>query len=210
MGISIEWAIAVKGRVTMLANILYCISVINIVLSLDILESPSPVAVLQGLPATLICRTSSPYQSVTWYKDGSVVTKEDGRCLLLPDGSLFFLNTVLEDTGNYHCAVADKTTIVRSKHARLSVVSNEEEKESLMEDKNDEEVHSLEFAIPHSPKPPENISVELLLDGTGVVTWNKAIDSTGYLVMVMADDQPVSNISLDSTVDTVQLHNLSP
>ena len=200
----------VKGRVTMLASILCYLSVMHIVLSLEIIESPSPVEVLQGLPATLICRASSSYQGVTWYKDGSLINQEDGRCLVLPDGSLFFLNTVLEDAGDYHCAVTDRSTIVRSKHARLGVVTNEEEKVILEEENNDDEVHSLEFSIRPIIKCPENISVELLIDGTGVVSWSRTSYSTGYLVLVMADDIPVSNISVDSAVDTVQLHNLSP
>ena len=200
----------VKGRITMLASIICYLSAIPVVLSIEILESPSPVEVLQGLPATLICRTSSPYQGVNWYKDGSLINQEDGRCLLLPDGSLFFLNTVLEDTGDYHCAVTDRATVVRSKHARLGVVTNEEVKDILEEKNDDDEVHSLEFSIRPIIKCPENISVELLIDGTGVVSWGRRSFSTGYLVLVVADDLPVSNISVDSTVDTVQLHNLSP
>ena len=89
----------------MLASTLFYTSVLHLVQGLEILESPSPVEVLEGLPVTLICRTSSHHQEVTWYKDGSMITQKDGRCLLLPDGSLFFLNTVLEDTGDYNCAV---------------------------------------------------------------------------------------------------------
>jgi len=194
----------------MLNRLLIIITVVPVVFPLHILESPSPVEVLEGSPATLICRTSSSYEVVTWYKDGSILHQEEGRCLLLPDGSLFFLNALLEDTGDYHCSVSDMKTIARSKHARLSVVSEKEEKE-VFSDKNDEkEVHTLEFSIPHKLKPPKNINVELLLDGTGVVKWSKAESSTGYLVLVMADNIPVSNISVDSSVDTVQLHNLSP
>ena len=176
------------------------------VLGLDILESPEPVLVEQGLPATMQCRTSSPSAVVTWYKDGAILSQEDGRCLLLPDGSLFFLTTVLADSGDYHCAVTARNIMARSASARLSVVTDQEERDSLENKKDtDEEVPTL-----LKLKPPENISTELLLDGTGVVRWSKVVPSTGYLVLVMAGTVPVSNISVESSVDTVQLHNLSP
>ena len=157
---------------------------IPVVISLEIIESPSPVEVLQGLPASLICRTSFPSQGVTWYKDGSRVNQEEGRCLVLPDGSLFFLNTVLEDTGDYYCAVNDRTTIVNSNHARLSVVQREAEKSILEEENEREKVPSLVFSLRHKKKFSRGMSMEVSLDAEDV-RWSKP-DSIPTLLWVIA------------------------
>ena len=123
----------------------------------DILESPQPVQVMKGSPATLKCRTSSssPTLEITWYKDGSqfLLDQKVGRCLLLPDGSLFFLTTSAEDTGDYYCAVTGRKLVVRSKSARLSVLGHgQEDQEMFSEEDNSDRllVESTAAADQHS------------------------------------------------------------
>ena len=106
----------------MFLNILLPSFVVKIVTAITILESPDSVQVMQGLPATLKCRASAAYESITWYKDGSKHNADEGRCLLLPDGSSFFLSTRAEDAGEYHCEVTDFSNVVRRRSARLSVL----------------------------------------------------------------------------------------
>ena len=180
-----------------------------------IIESPQPVQVMKGSPATLKCRTSSssPTLEITWYKDGSqfLLDQKVGRCLLLPDGSLFFLTTSAEDTGDYYCAVTGRKLVVRSKSARLSVLGHgQKDQEEVSEEDLDEQSPTLDIFLPSKVLPPSNISAQLLLDGTAVVEWTLSAEATGYLVTVLANDIPVTNISVDSSVNTVKLHNLSP
>jgi len=192
----------------MFSYFVFVLLLVQLLLSSDILESPQSVKVLSGSPATMKCRTSQPSSAIIWYKDGSefLLDQKVGSCLLLPDGSLFFLTTQAGDTGDYFCEVTGRNIGGRSREARLNVFDSEEDLISDIDDHHP----TLDVFLPTKLEPPANISAQLLLDGTAIVKWRQSAKATGYLVTVLANTIPVTNISVDRSVTTVQLHNLSP
>ena len=144
----------------MFSNILIHIFLAKIVTSITILESPESVQVIIGLPSTLKCRASAAYASITWYKDGSKHDPEKGRCLLLPDGSLFFLSTRAEDVGEYHCTVTDRSNVVRSRSASLSVLENSMEADEFIQEGYEDKDQIFNILLPRKLTPPKKLWTE--------------------------------------------------
>ena len=96
-----------------------------------ITQSPSNLVVANRSPATLVCEAKGdPKPEITWFKDGKPVLVDsedpDGRKLLMPQGSLYFLRIVhsknknkKSDLGNYHCEATNSAGSARSTEATI-------------------------------------------------------------------------------------------
>merc|ERR1712131_326915 len=98
-----------KDMMNLQQHIFISINIISYVMSSIIIESPHSTKVTEGSPISLSCRIDSDYSDyqIRWYKDGRQIDTQNPlhRILTLPDGTLFFLSSEVEDTGKYYCVV---------------------------------------------------------------------------------------------------------
>jgi len=90
-----------------------------------------------GDPATLICRVDGG--DVKWFKNGMEINiDDDEEIFILPDGSLFFLSSRLEDTALYNCGYKEKNgNIVTSRPAAIIVVKENDDTNVELENVSD-------------------------------------------------------------------------
>ena len=189
------------------------------------MESPHDVMVLRGSPATLDCRYGSHPYSVRWWRDGDLMDldMEEQDCLLLPDGSLFFLTTRMEDTGRYQCEVTAEEGIFNSKTALLTVFDNQKEDildvlydEDILDVLDDEDIVLKESEsdielVPENPPVPLITSSYLLSPVTGYISWVHPLTTPdAYLLLILANNTPLTNLTVDRHTSQVQLTPLSP
>ncbi|KAG9473293.1 hypothetical protein GDO78_019504 [Eleutherodactylus coqui] len=87
---------------------------VEILIVPSILPGPSVVSTSVNQTAVLPCWTEGlPPPTVTWKKDGGLLSVETSRLDFLKDGSLRIPETLLQDSGYYLCTVANSAGIAR-------------------------------------------------------------------------------------------------
>jgi len=166
-------------------------SILQLVTSQVILESPSSVKVSPGSPVTLSCRTNTSWRRILWSKDGSVLDTEgyQDRFLMLPDGSLFFLSTTETDSGSYYCTVISEGIEYSSDTALLTVADHDDD---------DQDIHKA-----------KDVSVTVSSDSV-LVEWEGTPKAEGYIVQVMISDakEALKNITVEKDMSAVKLENI--
>jgi len=166
-------------------------SILQLVTSQVILESPSSVKVSPGSPVTLSCRTNTSWRRILWSKDGSVLDTEgyQDRFLMLPDGSLFFLSTTETDSGSYYCTVISEGIEYSSDTALLTVADHDDD---------DQDIHEA-----------KDVSVTVSSDSV-LVEWEYNAKAEGYILEVMTSDakESLKNISVEKDMTAIKLENI--
>jgi len=129
-----------------------------------------------------------------WFKEGSLLDtkKYQDRFLLLPDGSLFFLNTQAKDSGSYHCTVLVNGKVYNSEPARLSVGRPED------------------HAFKTNVETPRVVMISILSESSATVEWSEVEDAEIYVIQIESSDssEAIKNITVESDILKVKLHNL--
>lgn len=96
-----------------------------------IIEHPLDSVVPRNNPFTLNCKAEgTPEPKIDWYKDGELLTIEQGHQMLLPSGNLFFLSVAHSrrgDSGVYWCEAKNELGVARSQNATLRVATLRDE-----------------------------------------------------------------------------------
>ncbi|KAM9782584.1 LOW QUALITY PROTEIN: immunoglobulin superfamily DCC subclass member 3-like [Neosynchiropus ocellatus] len=86
------------------------------------LSHPQSVAVDEGGVARLTCQVNGiPEASITWQRDRSLLSTDDPRYTLLPNGVLQITGVRQSDSGSYRCVAANIANTRFSQEAQLSV-----------------------------------------------------------------------------------------
>ncbi|XP_053743004.1 immunoglobulin superfamily DCC subclass member 3-like isoform X2 [Synchiropus splendidus] len=86
------------------------------------LSHPQSVAVDEGGVARLTCQVNGiPEASITWQRDRGLLSTEDPRYTLLPNGILQITGVRQSDSGSYRCVAANIANTRFSQEAQLSV-----------------------------------------------------------------------------------------
>ena len=156
-----------------------------------ILESPSSSVTSPGDPVTLRCRVSGDSENISWYKDKNILKMEElsQRLMLLPDGSLFILSALDQDSGSYQCSVYEEEKEVFSDIARL-VVGEDAHNDAL--------------------ETPTGLHASLTVQGSILIEWNDISEADKYIIEVsLCDDIDCNNsITIESDKSNVLLHNI--
>ena len=90
--------------------------------------TPSDLSIPQGQLAAFECNAagSKPRAEVTWYKDSAPISNgSDPRVYVSPfSGTLMIRESQPSDAGLYQCAVENMAGMIRSREARLEVITS--------------------------------------------------------------------------------------
>jgi len=151
---------------------------------------------VEGEILRVSCRPpeGSPRPRVYWEKDGLTLVNDD-YFIVEEGGDLLIAEAGVEDTGSYVCLASSaditrRDAAIRVHVSRKAVVITE----------------TVAHEIP-------TIAESYMLDSvTGLVAWNSVNSDyvTGYTVLLTANDQQVTNITVEDSVSQIKLHSLDP
>ena len=128
----------------------------------------------------------------------------------------------MEDTGRYQCEVATEEGIFNSREALLTVFDNlKKEVFDVLDDEvilgEREENNALEaidkegfIEIEMVSNVPEIVDSYLINPKTGFVKWTSPTPPDGFILLIHANNTPLTNLTMDGMARQVKLTPLSP
>ena len=144
----------------------------------------------------ITCRPpeGNPRPKVYWEKDGMTLINDD-YFIIEDNGDLLIAEAGVEDTGNYVCLASSADNTRRDAAIRVHVSRRA--------------VVITETVTPEIPEISESYMIDSV---TGLVEWTPVTGDqvTGYTVLLTANDQQVTNITVENSVSQIKLHSLDP
>ena len=135
----------------------------------------------------------------------------DDKYSLDPSGVLLVRRpTRAEDAGQYECLVTNEEGTRVDSPVTLDIVDRRDGSQASGEDDDEESMDYYEEEERPMLTVPIITEAALLDRVTGLVRWTPVAEATAYLVLVMADQRPVANFSVEATISQVKLHSLDP
>jgi len=153
------------------------------------------IEVTEGDILRIACKPpeGNPSPRVSWEKDGQPLVADD-FFIVEENGDLLIAEAGVEDTGAYTCVASSAGAARRDQNVKVIVTRRA----------------AVVIDQPLVPGVPEIAEASMLDAVTGLVQWLPLAHVAGYTVLLTANSEQVTNITVEHDVTQIKLHSLDP